>query len=517
MLLFENSVVKRISAIIDGFELAICLFFLGICSAFCETSTADETEALKQKYQQIVGGVVGEIQALPDHPAQLQDGTLAGHLQTATDTDLKAIGNRIEQQKQILNGKLQGIANNSALSKDDKNELSSAIRSQTAPLDDLRSKVETLSTDLKSLLQSGLQQWKDTYEQFRAISGDDRALEKLRASVGKFCARYDASSSQPKPSPAVPLNRSRSVADGRGTPPQAASETYDSLHRDLEQLSKGLLIRSAVPGLANPAPNPVSVPPVADALPYQTQEMPVRKGVVRSITPGSGSLSITIGNTTSEKQGVRFRVIILNRDGIELSNQSAGWIFKSLDPGSEQILQSGFTSKEPDELKFSSLHAGFDSTPAWILLRSSDSKCLDGTPAPALSHSAGHRNHRQDVTPAVTDLIPINSDQLRIGRGILKGVSFLQGKMNVTLRNESSEKKPVAVRFYFLSSNGIILDQKDVHWWFKQLDPGSQVVETVSLHPTLPESLKNFRGRPSLDTVPRYLIIRSTDDSPYRG
>lgn len=509
--------MNHLSVQLPKISVLICLFFSGIFSAFCETSTAGETEALRQKYQQIIAGVVGEIQSLPDHPSQLQDGTLAGHLQTATDTDLKAIGNRIEQQKQILNGELQKIANDTALSKDDKTELSSAVRSQTAPLDDLRSKVETLSTDLKSLLQSGLQQWKDTYEQFRAISGDEKALEKLRALVGKFCARYGASFAQPKSSPAVPHDRSRSVTDGRDASPQTASESYDSLHRDLEQMSTGLVIKSTVPDLANPAPNPVSAPPVADALPYQTQEMPVRKGVVRSITPGSGSLSITVGNDTSEKQGVRFRVIILNRDGIELSNQSVGWIFKSLDPGSEQILQSGFSTREPNELKFSSLHAGFDSTPAWILLRSSDSTSLDGTPAPALIHSAGQRNRRQDITPAVTDLIPINSDQLRIGRGILKGVSFLQGKMNVTLRNESSEKKPVAVRFYFLSSNGIILDQKDVHWWIKQLDPGSQVVETVSLHPTLPESLKNFRGRPSLDTVPRYLIIRSTDDSPYGG
>ena len=118
--------------------------------------------------------------------------------------------------------------------------------------------------------------------------------------------------------------------------------------------------------------------------------------------------------------------------------------------------------------------------------------------------------------PLPSDLIPIQ-EEITVGKGVLDRLSFLQGKMNVALRNDSSEKKPVAIRFYILNANGIILDQHDVRWWFKQMDPGTRTIETVTIKPSLPKSLKYLKGGAALDAAPKFLLIRSTDDSPYGG
>jgi hypothetical protein len=91
-----------------------------------------------------------------------------------------------------------------------------------------------------------------------------------------------------------------------------------------------------------------------------------------------------------------------------------------------------------------------------------------------------------------------------------------QGRVNVTVENSSTEKKPVKFHIYFLNSNGIIIGDESVTWHFKQLEPGARSIESFT--PTLkaPEELRHsiYSG---MDATPRWILIRNGDDTPYEG
>lgn len=498
-----------------------CLITLGVIipvltqgySCKAQTSTAESTSQLQQQYDSLQGDIIGKISQVPDHPELLENGSIATQLQTAIDHDLVSLGNRIEQQSKILSVKAQEIPRKRGLSKTDRKELTEALRKQTGPLDNLKEKNEALIGTLTDLSRSGLSQWKDTYEQFKNNVGEAKGREKLLSLAKKFCEPYGVAvpplkaSSVPSPTPAN--SQSGTSADAPGGSSRAGFS------------SSGVSIKSsfAVPA-ADTSPDVASEKihsPAPDAIPYLKQEMPVRVGVVRSITPGEGNVGFTVGNDTTQKQSVRFRVIVLNRAGVVLADESAGWMLKRLDPGSESLIKCSFVPKQPEELKFTSFNNGFDALPAWVLLRASDGEHGINGSAPDPVNINNDRHHRHDqLRPIANDMIPIEQE-INIGKGILDRITFLQGKMNVSLRNNSKEKKPVSIRIYLLNSNGIIIDRHDIHWMFKQMDPEARTIESLSLNPSLPKSLKYIQALQPLDSKPRYLLIRTTDDSPFNG
>jgi hypothetical protein len=482
----------------------VILLILSAPTSSGQSSSADSTVQLQQQFQSVQSDTLGKIFVLPNDPQPLENGTLAGQLQTVVDSDLAGLSSRNEQQRQILTGKLNQISNNQGLSISDRKELSEALRKQALPLNALKDRIESFKAVLIELKNTGLSRWKDTYEQFRSISGEEKGREKLRTLVMKFCEPYGVIA----PSP--------SSASQAGSPASAPTVDNSTVQKSVIQ-DGGIKTSLPMTGLPASSPNGFQIgeSPAPDAIPYLKQEYPINVGVVRSMTPGDGSIAFTLGNSTTSKQPVRFRVVILNSKGVQLADVTAGWVFKKLDPGAEALIQCSFSPKEPEELKFTSLHEGFDSTPAWILLRSTDgTHSLRGGELKGMKVSK--RNKRDLPYPLPPDLIPL-SEELQIHKGVLERISFLQGKMNVSLRNDSPDKKPVAIRIYLLNANGIVVDRHDVHWWFKQMDPGMKTIEAVQLTPVLPPTLMHTGAIPKMDSTPRFLLIRSTDDSSYGG
>jgi len=126
-------------------------------------------------------------------------------LETTANLDLANLLSQLQQQKTILTEKKHSLINNHALSENDKEELRSALKQQSKPLESLISKVTAFQGAILDLRQSQLSVWKETYNSFKEIDGSAKASAKIRVLTDQFCAPY---------APAKPI----------ATPQQGASE-----------------------------------------------------------------------------------------------------------------------------------------------------------------------------------------------------------------------------------------------------------------------------------------------------
>ena len=465
-----------------------------------QTSTGESIAVFQEKFASIKRTVITAIMALPEHPEAMESGSVSTTIETAASGDLTNLLNRLQEQGRILKEKEQGVMKNASLSQAEKQELRGELQKQSKPLQALRDKVSQFMDAINELRSSRLTTWKKTYDSFKDIYGAPKATEKLKGLVDAFCAPY----ALPKEEVQVqPKNADASPSPAR----QMAYQTTIPM----------------TPGVTSPLATQPQFPgflPTLDAFPFRTGEIPVNRGVVKGMRPGDGSISFTLLNPSQEKQKVFFRVIILNRDGVVLSEGDVSWVFKKLEPGAEALVDYSFKCREPLELKFSSTHAGFDLTPAWIILRG---KAADeGLNGGKVSNV--QRNRREEriiqsmaatAQPAAQDLIPLSQD-IRVGRGVLRDIAISQGRVNVTLENTSPEKKPVKFHFYFLNRNGFIVGDHSVVWYFKQLDPGAKTIESFTPAMKVPESLRHS-VHSGTESLPRWIIIRDGDDNPYKG
>ena len=90
----------------------VILLILSAPTSSGQSSSADSTVQLQQQFQSVQSDTLGKIFVLPNDPQPLENGTLAGQLQTVVDSDLAGLSSRNEQQRQILTGKLNQISNN---------------------------------------------------------------------------------------------------------------------------------------------------------------------------------------------------------------------------------------------------------------------------------------------------------------------------------------------------------------------------------------------------------------------
>jgi hypothetical protein len=181
-------------------------------------STAESLDALQSKYEGVRSSVIAAIQSIPDHPDSIETGTLASTLETAANLDLASLLTQLQQQKEILAKRKHSLINNPALSENDKEELRSALKQQSKPLESLISKVTTFQGAISDLRQSQLSVWKDTYNSFKEIDGSAKASAKIRMLTDQFCEPYV---------PAKPVaTPQRDVAEVSTTSPESARTTH---------------------------------------------------------------------------------------------------------------------------------------------------------------------------------------------------------------------------------------------------------------------------------------------------
>jgi len=461
-------------------------------------SAAESLDRLHAKFNSIKQSVMFAISSVSDHPDSLENGSLGTTLETAANKELTNLLTQLQQQSQILKEKEQGLIKNSVLSQNEKEELRGDLRKQSKPLKALIDTVSHFKDAIIDLRETQLTVWKQTYNQFKDIYGAQKATDKLRGLAEAFCKPYGS----------LPKQETEALGGtGRSQSPVHASEpmTYQST----------LATSTSIPVVPI---KPTDILPTADAIPFRLEEIQVNKGIVKSIRSGDGLVSLTLLNQTQERKKVHFRVIILNKQGVVLSDGEVSWIFKQLEPGAEALVDTTFKCKEPENIKFSSCHPNFDLSPAWILLRGDNGDVgFDGIKIPEVQRSKQETKYLQSISaqPAVSDPLPV-SQEIEVGRGILKRISISQGRVNVMLENTSSEKKPVGFLIYLLNKNGFIVGKQSVTWYFKQMDPGSKTIEGFVPKLKDLEELRHsiFRGS---DSAPKWIIIRKSDDSPYQG
>jgi hypothetical protein len=464
-------------------------------------STLENQEALQERFIEIKRSVITAIESVPEHPEILDSGAVVQTIETAANVDLTNLLGQIQQQTQIIREKEQGLIKNANLSQAEKEELKLELQKQSKPLQSFKEKVSQFKDAVNELRETRLRTWKETYKSFKDIYGEPKATEKLKGLTDSFCAPY-ALPKQP------PVQSVRTVPASSAMTPEPVVYQYT------------IQMPSGVPSTLRGGAQIPDFQPTIDSIPFRTEEIPINNGVIKSIRPADGSISITLLNRSQEKKKVSFKILILNRQGVVLSESGVSWIFKRLEPGAEAVVDTTFKCHEPQELKYSTCHAIFDMNPAWIVLRGADgNESPDGGGVAGIKRNKKEEKHIQSTIaatqPAVQDLFAVSED-IAVGRGILRRISMSQGRVNVTVENSSTEKKPIKFHIYFLNGNGIIIGDQSVTWYFKQLEPGARSIESFT--PTLkaPEELRHsiYSG---MDATPQWILIRNGDDSPYQG
>ena len=191
-----------------------------------QTSMPDNMTELQVSFSGIRDTFIKKILDLPDHPEKLLDGTLAADAETVFDKDLKTLSGKIAQQKSILKQKAERV-DTSEIAKADKIELKAAIAAQRKPLDSLQQRVTTFSNAVAELKTSGLKSWKVVYDSYISISGQEKAAEKLKISVGEFCSPFPLSKPKPTPTPIpTPLPTTTPTPLPVATPVTKASKSW---------------------------------------------------------------------------------------------------------------------------------------------------------------------------------------------------------------------------------------------------------------------------------------------------
>ena len=110
-------------------------------------------------------------------------------------------------------------------------------------------------------------------------------------------------------------------------------------------------------------------PPTPDAIPFQTDELTVNKGIVQRVEFTRTKMNLTLKNATSSRQNVDVHVYVLNRDGVVIFAHYEKWILDTLDVDAKFAKDYNFLPEMPESLQFSIYVKSFDLTPKWILIR----------------------------------------------------------------------------------------------------------------------------------------------------
>jgi len=136
----------------------------------------------------------------------------------------------------------------------------------------------------------------------------------------------------------------------------------------LQSLILCLLAVVALPARAQ-QPASSMPPPTPDAIPFQTDELTVNKGIVQRVEFTRTKMNLTLKNATSSRQNVDVHVYVLNKDGVVIFAQHEKWILDTLDVDAKFAKDYNFLPEMPESLQFSIYVKSFDLTPKWILIR----------------------------------------------------------------------------------------------------------------------------------------------------
>lgn len=138
----------------------------------------------------------------------------------------------------------------------------------------------------------------------------------------------------------------------------------------LEDRAAGL--RLAI-GAAEAATQPAmqSAKPRWDAISYVGgKAIDVRRPMVASVEFLPGRMNLTLYNGSKEYLRPDVRVVVLNKDGIELWEHNEQWAVTSMAPEEKNIVSVAFEPRMPAALEFSPLAQAFDKAPQWIIIES---------------------------------------------------------------------------------------------------------------------------------------------------
>jgi hypothetical protein len=180
--------------------LIMLLSTLWMRSLNAQSSVANNLSELQESFSKIRDTFILEISDLPNHPEKLEDGSLLADAETVCEKDLKALSNKIEQQKIILKEKGDKI-DALEIAKADKTELRAVLATQKKPLVSLQQKVSTFNDAVNELKSNELKSWKVVYDSYNSVSGQEKAAEKLRSSVDDFCTPFPLSKPKTTPTP----------------------------------------------------------------------------------------------------------------------------------------------------------------------------------------------------------------------------------------------------------------------------------------------------------------------------
>ena len=159
------------------------LFFVSITLGWAQ-STSESIAGLQEKADSSMYLFIKALRDASDEPKVFLDGYLHRTAETAK-SDLESLLKEMDEQMDILSKKEAGILYKS-LPENEKKELISILASQKKPLQQLKNRVSTFLKKINQFSQSDSSAWRVTYTSFEAISGAERAGERLNADITEF-------------------------------------------------------------------------------------------------------------------------------------------------------------------------------------------------------------------------------------------------------------------------------------------------------------------------------------------